>query len=342
MTPGSAVSVIRSAIFSSLATLATPSGMPMPRLTTLLASSSSAARRAMIFRSFSSIARHRSGARPNLAAERRVVLHRKCLPVVLRPRHDDAIDEDAGDLDLPRIERAALGDPLHLRDDEAAGVARRHRDRQHLERERLLLHRDVAVGIGGRSADDADVDRECPIEEKLLALDLDQPDQILLGAFVDLAAAVARIDERSEPDAREVSGPPRRDVAEQVRDDALRKVVGLDLVGDRETLQLGHQSPVSADHPPHQPVVAEVIEPALLAVSLPGRIDQREIPRLAARLDDSAASSATAISSAKPMPTKPPVAMVSPSRIRRTASSALTIFPLSAVCSDASSIGWRT
>src|SRR6516225_1746589 len=51
MTPGSAVSVSKSAIFSSFATLAIPSGMPMPRLTTLFASSSSAARRAMIFRS---------------------------------------------------------------------------------------------------------------------------------------------------------------------------------------------------------------------------------------------------------------------------------------------------
>src|SRR6185295_3244998 len=36
-----------------------------------------------------------------------------------------------------------------------------------------------------------------------------------------------------------------------------------------------------------------------------------------------------AISSAKPMPTKPPVAIVSPSRMRLAASSALTIFPLS-------------
>ena len=55
ITPGSAVSVSRSMIFSSLATLATPSGMPMPRLTTLLAASSSAARRAMTLRSFSAI-----------------------------------------------------------------------------------------------------------------------------------------------------------------------------------------------------------------------------------------------------------------------------------------------
>src|SRR3990172_8306085 len=40
-------------------------------------------------------------------------------------------------------------------------------------------------------------------------------------------------------------------------------------------------------------------------------------------------SSATAIFSAKPMPTKPPVATVSPSRIRRTASRAETTLPAS-------------
>ena len=154
----------------------------------------------MILRSFNSIGGIEPGARTDLAAERRVVLHRKCLPVVFRLRHDDAIDQDAGDLDLPRVERAALGDPLDLHDDDAARVARRHRDGQRLERERLLLHRDVAVGIGGGSAHDADIDRECPVEEKLLAVDLDQPDQILRGACVDLAAAVARIDEGAEPD----------------------------------------------------------------------------------------------------------------------------------------------
>lgn len=50
MVPGSVVSVIRSMILSSAATAATPSGMPMPRLTTSLGRSSCAARRAMVLR----------------------------------------------------------------------------------------------------------------------------------------------------------------------------------------------------------------------------------------------------------------------------------------------------
>ena len=53
ITPGSAVMVMKERIFSSLATEATPSGMPMPRLTTPLAGSSMAARRAISLRSSS-------------------------------------------------------------------------------------------------------------------------------------------------------------------------------------------------------------------------------------------------------------------------------------------------
>ncbi len=55
ITPGSVVMVKRSITCSSFATLAIPSGMPIPRLTTLFAINSKAARRAMILRSFSAI-----------------------------------------------------------------------------------------------------------------------------------------------------------------------------------------------------------------------------------------------------------------------------------------------
>ena len=124
--------------------------------------------------------------------------------------------------------------------------------REAFERQRLALHRDVAVGIGGRAADHADVDRERPVEQVLLAVERHQRDEVVGGRGVDLAAAEARIDERAEPDARQVSRLARGDVAEQVRDHALRQVVGLDLVADRERLQLGHETPMAADHAPDQ------------------------------------------------------------------------------------------
>src|SRR5262249_45793293 len=91
-------------------------------------------------------------------------------------------------------------------------------------------------------------------------------------------------DEGSEPDSRQVPRPAGGDVAEQVGDHALRQVVGLDAIGDGEALQLRHQPPVAADHAAYQPLVAEMIESALLAVALARGIDQREIVRLADRL----------------------------------------------------------
>ena len=60
MPPGSTVSVIRSSTPSSLATEATPSGMPMPRFTTELTVRNIAARRAMTFRSSSGSGTSRS------------------------------------------------------------------------------------------------------------------------------------------------------------------------------------------------------------------------------------------------------------------------------------------
>ncbi len=63
-------------------------------------------------------------------------------------------------------------------------------------------------------------------------------------------------------------------------DHALGQVVGLDLVGDRQLLQAGHQAPVTADDPPYQTGVAQVVEAAVLAVPLTGRINQCQIPRL--------------------------------------------------------------
>jgi hypothetical protein len=87
---------------------------------------------------------------------------------------------------------------------------------------------------------------------------------------------VPRVDEGAQADAAEVSGLARGDVAEQVRDDTLRQVVGLDEVLDRQLLQLGHQAPMAADGAPDEPGVAQVVQAARLAVALAARVQQRE------------------------------------------------------------------
>ena len=120
--------------------------------------------------------------------------------MVFRPGHHDAIDQHARHFHLTRIERAAFGDALNLRDHDAAGIARGHGDGERFERQRFLLHCQIAVRVAGRSPDDADIDRESLVEEIFLAVDFIRLTMIL-RLLVELAAAVARIDESAEADA---------------------------------------------------------------------------------------------------------------------------------------------
>src|SRR6185295_2612855 len=101
----------------------------------------------------------------------------------------------------------------------------------------------------------------------------------------DLATAVALIDKCFKPHAVKMPGALFCDVAKKVRNDALRKIVSLDLIGDRQLLQFRHQPPMPADHAAHQTFVAKVIESPVVAVTLTSGVDQREIARLAGGRD---------------------------------------------------------
>jgi len=48
--------------------------------------------------------------------------------VMFRTGHHHAIDKDAGNLDLPRVKRAALGNALDLGDDQTSAIVRGHGD----------------------------------------------------------------------------------------------------------------------------------------------------------------------------------------------------------------------
>ena len=78
---------------------------------------------------------------------------------------------------------------------------------------RLLFHGRISVGIGGCSADDADVDWERAIEKQFLAADINQLDKIVFGAFVDFAPTVTRIYKSSETYPGEMTRPLGGDVA---------------------------------------------------------------------------------------------------------------------------------
>ena len=92
------------------------------------------------------------------------------------------------------LDRACRDDALDLRDDDAAVVVRGHRLGEAVERQRLLLHAEVAGRIGAGGADQRHVDRSGLVEQPLLAFDLDQLDDVIVRHLVDLAAAKTRID----------------------------------------------------------------------------------------------------------------------------------------------------
>jgi hypothetical protein len=121
------------------------------------------------------------------------------------------------------------------------------------------------------------------VEQEFFAADRQQRDQVLGGPRVDFAAAEARIDERAETYAADVARAARGDVAEQVRYDALRQVVGLDPVLDGHALQGRDKAPMAAHHTPDQAVVAEMVEAFPMPVALAGGVDESEIPRLLGR-----------------------------------------------------------
>ncbi len=189
---------------------------------------------------------------------------------------DHEIDQHARNFHQAWIEGAAVGNPFDLGDDDAARVVRGHGDGLRFQRQRLLLHGDVAVEVGCGAADERDMDRESLVEEIVLAVDGHQADDVFGGLRIQLAAAQAWIDESAETDVRQRTGFAGGDVAEQMGDDALRQIPGLDLVLDGQRLQFWREAPMAADDPGDQSFVAQMVEAARLAVALAGGIDQSQ------------------------------------------------------------------
>ena len=103
-----------------------------------------------------------------------------------------------------------------LRYDETLARLGRHGDRQIVQDQRLALHADIAVGVGRGAAKDRDIDRDGLVEQPLLSVDLHHPDEIPRADRIQLAPALARIDEGAEPDPAQQTGAPSGDFAEKL------------------------------------------------------------------------------------------------------------------------------
>src|SRR6516165_3279521 len=136
--------------------------------------------------------------------------------MVLWFSNDDAIHHNPRHLDLARIEAVAFDNPFDLRDDDAIGIVHRHRDGESFKRQRLALHGKITFGVGAGAANDADIDWKRFVEQALVSAERHQLDNILGGAGIELATAIAWIDKRSDPDLGDMAGPVRGDIAKQM------------------------------------------------------------------------------------------------------------------------------
>lgn len=151
---------------SSAATVATPSGIPTPRFATELILSCIAARRAITLRTSSGAARVAVTADAHVADVGRVVPLGKRLHVGGGiGGYDDTVDKDPGDTDIAGTVEVAGRHALDLHDHDPAGVLRCLRDRKRIQRGSLALGRHVAVLVGGRAAQNGDIDRPRRIEQ---------------------------------------------------------------------------------------------------------------------------------------------------------------------------------
>ena len=91
----------------------------------------------------------------------------------------DVVDERARHPDVAHPQAAAGRELADLGDHDPAAVPRGHRHREHLALDGLALHREVAVLVGGRAADDGDVDGERVEQQPLAAAQGHELDQVL-------------------------------------------------------------------------------------------------------------------------------------------------------------------
>ena len=177
------------------------------------------------------------------------------------------IDQHPRHLDDAGVEGAGLHHMLDLRDDDAAAVSGCLRGGERLGIEALALHRDVAHLVGGGAAHDGHVDLERRVEKVLAPVDGHQLDHLVLGLGIQPPAVDARVDEGPQPDvgdhARRVAG----DGPEQMRQDALRQAVRLDLPGQRHALHAGRPVPMPADGLADHARVREAVDAAALSIA---------------------------------------------------------------------------
>ncbi len=195
--------------------------------------------------------------------------------------HHQIINQDAGNLHLLRRQGAARHDLRHLDDHHTAGIAHRLGLGQAVGKGHLAVHGDVAAAVGQTAAQDRAIDAQARVMQIGFAVDVDLADQAPRGAVVQATAGLIGIDEGVQPDLGDDAGLSAGNRAEQVADDPLRPIVGLDLVPHGQLAESRDQPPETADHPADQPRRGQPVQPPPPPVTLPGGKQQRQVAGVA-------------------------------------------------------------
>ena len=167
-----------------------------------------------------------------------------------------------------------LGQSLDLGDDDAAVVVGGVGLIERAESAALLFVGEVAVRVGGRGADDRDVDVDRRVEQVVVAVDLHQLDEVV-GDGVHLGAFQPRVGVRAQPDlgqhARLPGGGGPVHLEQHSGGDVERlNLIIVDQLPDQRRVQLRAAGRVGAgQHPAQLPRAAQVVD-ALDAVHVAG------------------------------------------------------------------------
>ena len=113
---------------------------------------------------------------PHLSGESRVVRTVEVLWMVISRGHNHTVHQNTWHLDPARVERAALGNALHLGNDKATTVLGGGGNGQHVLCEGFTLHGDVAFGICTGAANKGYRDRHGLVVQQLFATQVDDAD----------------------------------------------------------------------------------------------------------------------------------------------------------------------
>jgi hypothetical protein len=142
------------------------------------------------------------------------------------------------------------------------------------------VNRAVSVLIAVRSADKYNIDRKCLVEKLFLSVDLDELNDILCRLLVQFSALISRIHEGVQSDMSDRSDLVSGDITVHLSNNALRNIVCLDLVRERQVAELRSAVPVSADHTLNHALVTEVITARAVAMALARGEEQRHVLRM--------------------------------------------------------------